>query len=378
MRIIIVGGGIAGLSMAIALKHKGFNVKVFEASPEMKVAGAGIWMATNAMLVFDKLNIVNDIEQAGATLKSVQITDQHLNKLQATDEEKIREIFGFGITSIHRATLRQILLDHTGIEKVSAGKKLIYYKEKDDSVEVIFEDGTSESGDILIGADGIQSNVRNQLFPNSQLRYSGQTCWRGVANYTPAPPHDKSCVEAWGDQIRFGLSVISENNTYWFAVKKAPFGQQDQGPVKSKLLNLYGDFDPLIRNIIEATPEHKIIRNDISDLKPIKKWYSDRVCLIGDAAHATTPNMGQGGCQAVEDAWYLSQYLSTYEQPKKAFKAFQNSRQARVNFIVKNSWIIGKIAHISFGQGLRNFIFKNIPEKIIMKNVEKLFTIKEP
>lgn len=375
MDIIIIGAGIGGLTTAIACEQAGFNTMVYEASSSHSVAGAGIWMACNAMQVFDRLGIAHDILNAGVALDRLSITDHHLNVIQDTEQAPYIERFGYSITSIHRSRLRDVLLKHYPKE-VHLGKRLTKLEEKGNQVIAHFEDGSTQAGDMLLGTDGIHSAVRQQLFPSSRIRYSGQTCWRGVADMTLPTELGNCCIEAWGNKYRLGLSVISPSEVYWFAVAKAPQGQQDEPSMRKAMLrDMYADFAQPVPNLLEATPEDRIIRHDLSDLQPLSQWHRGRICLIGDAAHATTPNMGQGGGQAVEDAWFIAQALSQHRDPSLAFQHFQTMRSKKVNHIVKTSWRIGKAAHIPFGQGLRNRLMRLTPPARIEKMLIDLYQI---
>lgn len=375
MKTIIIGGGIAGLTTAIALEQQGFDTQVYEAQPKLSVAGAGIWMATNAMQVFERLGLASDIKRNGMPLDKIEIADYKLRTIQATSQLLFVEQYGFSVTSILRSRLRDTLVEHYG-KPIYTGKRLDRVLDNGKSVKAHFVDGSHVSGEILIGADGIHSAVRQQLFPRSQIRYSGQTCWRGIADISLDPPFERACVETWGKKYRFGLSVISEKEVYWFAVAKAPRGgKDDRTMLKGKLQGMYADFSNPIPAILSATPAERIIRNDITDLQAIGNWYKGRICLIGDAAHATTPNMGQGGGQAVEDAWFLSRILKDEKDYQQAFQQFQRKRQKKVAQVVKTSWQIGKVAHLSFGQNLRNFLLRNTPKALAEKRMLDLYSI---
>ena len=361
MKALLIGGGIGGLTTAIALEKAGIDTSVYEAAPEIRAVGAGIWMATNAMQVFDRLGLASDVVAAGLPLERICISDNRLRIIQNTEMQMIRDQFGYSITSIARSRLQEVLLKNYG-KTINLAKHCTRFEQNGYGVTAYFNDGSSAQGDILIGADGIHSAVRQQMYPDARLRYSGQTCWRGIASIQLDAPLDKACLEAWGKTARLGFSVLSSSEVYWFAVQKAPRGEKDPPTgIKQKLQERYAGFNQPIPDIIAATPEEKIIRNDIIDLNPIKKWHHGRVCLIGDAAHAMTPNMGQGGGQAVEDAWVLSQILKDAKTPEKAFAIFESKRRKKVNQVVSTSWLIGKMAHISFGQGLRNALLRLVP-----------------
>lgn len=375
MKTIIIGGGIAGLTTAIALEQQGIETAVYEAQPKLGVAGAGIWMATNAMQVFERLGIAADIEKKGVPLDRIEIATDQLKTIQSTSQLLFVEQYGYSVTSILRSRLRDVLVQHYN-KPIYTGKKLRQVLDEGPSVLAHFEDGSSVTGDILLGADGIHSRARQAVVSDSRLRYSGQTCWRGIAPIALDPPYERVCVETWGRKYRFGLSVISERAVYWFAVAKAAQGGQDDPSfIKEKMKKMFAGFGEPIPTIIEATAADGIIRNDISDLVPIETWYKGRICLIGDAAHATTPNMGQGGGQAVEDAWFLSQILKDEKDPQMAFARFQQKRRKKVDQVVKTSWQIGQIAHIPFGQTLRNFLLRLTPKSLAEKRMLDLYSI---
>jgi len=372
MKILIIGGGIGGLTTAIALEQAGFETAVFEATATIKTDGAGIWMAPNAMQVFDRLGFAGQVIERGMPLEHMELTDQNLQSIQRMDQEWIKKKFGFSVTSIARYRLRDVLLENYNSE-LYLQKRCVDIKQNSTSVEATFFDASSVQGDILIGADGIHSNVRDAVLPNATTRYSGQTCWRGIAQLSLKDDLSRASIEAWGSKYRIGFSVISEHEVYWFAVAKAPQGER--GKAKSNIADKFRNFASPIPDIIAATPKSAIIRNDISDLKPIDTWHKGRVCLIGDAAHATTPNMGQGGGQAVEDAWVLSKLLKEGYSPQKAFEKFENLRMSKVNSVVRNSWRIGKLAHIPFGKTLRNMLLRKSSEDRLHERLNNVYSL---
>lgn len=199
-------------------------------------------------------------------------------------------------------------------------------------------------------------------------------CWRGVTNYTLPKKYKNELNEAWGKGDRFGFVQIADNKTYWYALKT--FKTKKEEFSVNEIETYFKTYHPIIRNIIGSTPKEQIHTSEISDLQPTKLWQKGNICLVGDAAHATTPNMGQGACQAIEDAYILTECLSKYEV-KEAFKKFQKIRLEKAHKVVKVSWTIGKIAHLSnpISIVLRNQIMKLTPEKIIRKQSEHFFQL---
>lgn len=375
MDAIIIGGGITGLSTAIALNKVGISNRVFERAPQLNEVGAGIWMAPNALKVFDWLGFGEEVRQHGIPLQKVEITDQRLRPIRKANRSQLSDAQGNTIISIHRATLQNILFNQLPRETVFLNKEYLGHTEANGEVRVRFQDG-EERGSILLGADGIRSQVRHTLFGEKPLRYSGQTCWRGVAGIVMKPPFESCCIEAWGRRIRFGFSAIAADKVYWYAVALAPLGQKDDpSGLKNRLLDLYKDFADPVRQILESTPDDKIIRSDISDLARLGAWHQGRTCLLGDAAHATTPNMGQGAAQGVEDACYFSHMLARVQDPVQAFALFQKERRKKVDYVVNTSWMLGKLIHHPLGQTALKLVNQLTPDKVLFRQMQELFAV---
>lgn len=378
MKYSIIGAGIGGLTTALAFEIKGVEYHIFEKASELSEVGAGIWLAPNALQVLEYFGVLADIKEKGNTLERITLGKADLSPIFDNSQEKIKEEFGFSTVAIHRTDLQKILLKRIPNEKKSLGKGLqSFEKIENENIKLKFDDGSEFISKFLIGADGIKSRVRKQLFPESKTRFSGQTCWRGVATIVLDKEFDKRGIELWGNQIRFGISKISKDKVYWFAVALDKPNQKDEkGQVKQKLIKMFVNFHPLVNDLITATPEINILRNDINDLKPLENWYKNNICLIGDAGHATTPNMGQGGAQAIEDAYYLSNLIQVNPN-HNIFDLFQQKRQSKVNMIVNLSWKTGRMAHWRYGKSFRNFILKNLPKRILENKLFEMYQIEK-
>ena len=377
MKYTIIGAGIGGLTTALAFQKRGIDYEIFERATELNEVGAGIWLAPNALQVLESLDILDEVQVNGNNIDRITIGKPNLEPISDSIQDNIEKTFGYTTVAIHRARLQKVLFDKIPSNKIQLNKGFHSYQElQSGKIKVVFDDKSSVETDFLIGADGINSKVRSQLFPFSSKRYSGQTCWRGIADFQLEDKYKHRGYELWGNQIRFGISRISEGKVYWFAVVLAEENsKQNASLVKKDLTALFSDFHPLINMLINQTPLDKIIKSDINDLKPLNKWYENNICLIGDAGHATTPNMGQGGAQAIEDAFYLSNAIKEVEG--NAFELFQKRRMKKVNAIVKQSWNTGKIAHWKYGRNARNFIIQNMPNNVIEKKMIKLYELEQ-
>ncbi len=381
MKILIIGGGIGGLSTALACKHIQLDYEVFEASTEIKEVGAGIWVPPNAMQVMHRLGLSDTIMSAGKLLNKISVGGPSNDVWHTISSEKIISKFGFGTIAIHRAKLQTVLYNALDKKKVHTGKRLKNFSTENGKVNVFFEDGSLASGDCLVGADGLRSITRKLLFGELPLRYSGQTCWRGIASFSL--PHDKkdNMFELWGKQAgqRFAYSQISEGLVYYYATLAAPAGgKNDASEIKSFLHKHYDSYGTLVQSIIEALDPGTVIRTDLSDLKPIHTWTKGNIALLGDAAHATTPNLGQGAAQAIEDAYVLvSELKNKTGDISSALKKYQEKRIKKAHYIVNTSWKFGQLTNLGnpVGVALRNWIIKSSPAFIANKQIEKAYTI---
>lgn len=376
MKISIIGAGIGGLTTAIALKQKGFEVEIFETSTDFKKAGSGINLAINAMQVFKKLGVYEEISSLGSYIDSLLITDEKLKTITKVNLVNAEKKFKAKTHAIHRATLHTILLDKLDGVNIHLNKKLKSLQQTTDEVNFTFEDGTSYSSNILIGADGIHSVVRKSIINNTELRIAKQVCWRGIVNIDISKKYQTELNELWGKGKRFGFFYINKNEVYWYALAnyktdyKKEFSNVNLG-------ELFSDFSPLIEKIISKTEKRNIIFNEILDLKPISSWYHKNVCLIGDASHATTPNLGQGACQAIETAFVLAECLSTEKNIQLAFQKLEKIRKKNADKIVNTSWTVGKIAHFEnrFGMFLRNNLMRLMPKKLTEKQSTSIYKL---
>jgi 2-polyprenyl-6-methoxyphenol hydroxylase-like FAD-dependent oxidoreductase len=208
----------------------------------------------------------------------------------------------------------------------------------------MFAEGGEERGQILVGADGIKSLVRQQLLGPEQPRYAGYTAWRGVGLIDRPEVPLGLTVLAMGRGSQVGMLPIGGGRTYWFATANVPAGEvAGPGGHKADLLARFGDWWPAIPAMMVATPVAAIIRNDIIDRPPVRKWTDGRVTLLGDAAHPTTPNMGQGACQAIESAYVLAKCLKEAETAQAGLLAYEQARFDRTAMITNESWKLGRM-----------------------------------
>lgn len=194
---LIIGGGIAGLTAAVALQQRGIALKVCEAAPKILPLGAGIWMAPNAMQVFHRLGLAEKINAAGVPLRNIQIVDGQMRPIMRSNQDRIRQKFGFTTTAIKRAQLQELLLNQIDPANVLLAKTYVSLRQEPAGATVSFADGSSITADFVIAADGIRSPIRTQLFPSVRFASTGRVVWRGMTDVQLRPTHKQAIMEAW-------------------------------------------------------------------------------------------------------------------------------------------------------------------------------------
>lgn len=374
MTVAIIGGGIGGLTTALALKRAGIPFLLYEAAPEIKSVGAGIIMANNALQVFRHLGIHEEIYRKGNLIDKITIAKADFSTLASISLTDFETQYGLQNHAIHRADLHTIIADAVGREHIQLNKRLLQIEQAGSIYKLTFEDGTSDHFEYVIGADGIKSQVRQQLFPESEYRDTRQVCWRGMCDFKLPQVYRHEVIEAWNKGRRAGIVQTGKDKVYWFLVINAD--QEVSGPGPEGYTK---GFNPLIAELVRATPADAVIKAPIYDLKPIHKWYKDKVCLVGDAAHATSPNLGQGACQAVEDAYVLGELAKKYTLAE-AFEKYPEIRRAKAHYVVKMSWQLGVVSHFTHpvAISIRNFVLKYLsPKSMNLKQMDKLFRLPE-
>lgn len=347
MKAIIIGAGIGGLTTALALKQIGIKATIYERASRIQAVGAGLSLWANALRAFDAINIGDAVRSIGVHGHDTAIRAANGRVLSTMATVDLKQRFGdVPLVVVHRAELMDILMNSSHHD-IRCGLSFECYEQGENGVTVTFSDGTTDSADILIGADGIHSNVRKQLAPQSTPLYSGYTAWRAVI------PFEHKRVqniwgESWGIGARFGVVPLSDNRVYWFATANRPQGEQlTQAQSKNLLLELFADWHQPVPEVIRETNESLILHNDIFDIDPLESWHDGRVILLGDAVHAMTPNMGQGACQAIEDAIALAKSLTTSTTLEVGISRYASTRQTHTKAIQLQSRRIGQVGQIS-------------------------------
>ncbi|KAH7566586.1 hypothetical protein JRO89_XS08G0194100 [Xanthoceras sorbifolium] len=384
LKILVAGGGIGGLVFALAAKRKGFQVVVFEKDISA-IRGEGqyrgpIQVQSNALAALEAidLNVAEDVLRAGC------ITGDRINGLVdgvsgswyiKFDTFTPAAERGLPVTRvISRMTLQQILACAVGDDVILNGSNVVNFEDHGDKVTVVLENGQRYEGDLLVGADGIWSKVRKNLFGQKEATYSGYTCYTGIADYVPADIETVGYRVFLGHKQYFVSSDVGAGKMQWYAFHKEPPGGVD-GPQgkKERLLKIFEGWCDNVVDLIIATNEEAVLRRDIYDRTPSFTWGKGRVTLLGDSIHAMQPNMGQGGCMAIEDgyqlaleldkAWKQSSESGTPIDIVSSLKSYEKARRLRVAIIhgmARMAAIMASTykAYIGVGLGPLSFLTK--------------------
>jgi 2-polyprenyl-6-methoxyphenol hydroxylase-like FAD-dependent oxidoreductase len=272
---------------------------------------------------------------------------------------------GWTLLGIHRADLQEVLLGAAGCERVRLGAQCTGLAASDQRVTAKLADGSEEEGDLLIGADGIDSVVRGALLGEAAPRYSGYAGWRAVADLD-LPELRGIVSETWGPRDRFGLVPIGAGRLYWFVSESVPHGSRPHARPKEEFLRRFASWHDPIPRVVEATPEDALSRTFVYDLRPLREWGRGRVTLLGDAAHAMAPNLSQGAAQSLEDAVVLGRELERGDGVEAALRRYEARRRKRANGLIRASRQAGWLAQrkTAAGCAVRDALVRALPEPV--------------
>lgn len=339
---MIVGGGIGGLAAAISLRRAGVDAVVFERAEELREIGAGITLWANAIKALGRLGMAEAVREAGTPWMGGALRSPDGGIIYEIPAAAMEERFESDGVVLHRAELQRTLLGALDGDAVRLGAGFTGFEQGQTGVVARFADGREERCDLLVGADGLHSTVRAQLLDDGPPRYAGYTAWRGVVAWLGG----ETGFESWGRGERFGLVDIGRGRSYWYAGKNAP--EREKGSVgrKEELLERFGSWHEPIPEIIGAMEETGILRHDVYDRGPTKRWGEGRITLLGDAAHPMTPDLGQGACQAIEDAVVLARCVREEgdDDVVAALRLYEGRRKRRTTAIGRRSRLLGRVA----------------------------------
>ncbi|WP_204102985.1 MULTISPECIES: FAD-dependent urate hydroxylase HpxO [Spirulina sp. CCY15215] len=339
LKVIIIGAGIGGLTTGIALRQAGYEVEIHDKAKELRPAGAGISLWSNGVKVLNRLGLGEKIAQIGGQMDRMEYrshTDELLNEI---DLMPLVEQVGQRPYPVARTDLQELLLEAFGREDVQLNSRCIAVEEGDRHATAIFEGDRRITGDIVIGADGIHSVVRRYVTGKEiSLRYANYVNWNGLVKADPDFTSNNNWVIYVGEGKRASMMPVGGDRFYFFfGCPMAKGSTVEPEKRREELAKLFQGWATPVQKLIQKLDPLQTNRLEIHDIDPLDRLVRGKIVLLGDSAHATTPTLGQGGCQAMEDAEILSRYLlTTTLSVEDALKRYESARKDRTaNLVLK-------------------------------------------
>lgn len=334
---LIVGGGIGGLTSAIALGQRGFQTEVIERDPDWSVYGVGIIQQANVIRAVAALGIIDDYLEAGFGYDFVEVYKPDGDLAAKIPSPRLVEEYPSQL-GISRPALQKVLADRAKAEgaEIRLGVVADQIQDDGDGVDVSFSDGSSGRYDIVIGADGLYSQMRETLFPEAgKPEFAGQSVWR----YNLEKPEDVDCMCAYEGPIGMGLVPISDKLMYMFVTTPEPGNPRypTEGIAEALRYKLKSAPPGIARFVDQINDDNEVVYRPLEWHLLNGDWHTGRAILIGDAAHGTTPHLGQGAGMAIEDSLVLAEELAARSSIAEAFAGFQGRRFERCKYIVDSS-----------------------------------------
>jgi 2-polyprenyl-6-methoxyphenol hydroxylase-like FAD-dependent oxidoreductase len=340
--IVVVGAGIAGLATAAGLQRRGRRVTVIEERTDTS-PGAGISIWPNALAALDELGLGDAVRSAGGRVAAGAMRWHTGSWLRRPSAQRLVTALGEPLVVVRRAALRDILAGALNEGTIRYGASVSGLIATADGVRLTLSDDSDLQAAAVVGADGTHSVVARHLNGELSNRYAGYTAWRGIARYRL--DHDLA-GETLAPGAEVGHVPLGDDLTYWFATERRPEGQRCAEGELAYLTAKFARWAEPVPAILAATAPHDVLRNDLYDRSPARHWARGPMVLVGDAAHPMRPHLGQGGCQALEDAAILSALVDWGTDFSRAFAEFVAIRQPRVNRLVRESATIGTVLNL--------------------------------
>ena len=340
LSILVVGGGIGGLTAAIALRRRGFAVEVIEKDPNWSVYGVGIIQQGNVLRAVDALGILDRYIDAGFGFDAVEVFTPDGTKVARVPSHRLLERYPANL-GVSRRAMQKVLGDAAkeAGATIRLGITADAIEDDGETVRVHFSDGSHGTFDLVIGADGVNSQTRAMVFPEAEApQFTGQAVWR----YNFPRPADLDALQVYNGRIGAGLVPISADTMYMYLTTPEPDNPRyahDQ--LAADMRAKTASCAPAIRALAEQiTDNDGVVYRPLEGLLVEGPWHKGRVALLGDAVHATTPHLGQGAGLAIEDSLVLAEELARHDSMETALTAYRDRRFERCAYIVRSSLAI--------------------------------------
>lgn len=361
-RVVVAGGGIGGLTVALALARGGVEVEVHEKYDHLQSRATGFTIWSYAIRHLLDLGVDGDtLARLGSAIEVTDIRSRHGRLIEQLPVGEVSRRLGAPTYDIQRHGLQEALIEALGAEHVKMGSEIVGVEQDDDSASVLLFNGDRATADLVIGADGAHSTLRDRVAGRHlELHYSGFSGWGAVIPFTHELLPERHHIEIWEKGSKGGVADVGDGRARWYVMHKAAAG--GTSVAKQEILAHIDGWYELLRDAVRQTPEEGIVRTEAWDLAPMDAWVDGRVVLLGDAAHATTPFAAMGACMAIEDATALGRRL--LEQPlQDALRDYQHERKRRAEDVVKHGRTMGRVSQLqsTIALWLRDEFLAHVP-----------------
>jgi salicylate hydroxylase len=345
LNVLIVGAGLGGLATALSLQRGGIRVSIYEQAHKLEEVGAGLTLASNATLILKALGLGSVLEDLGVVPERGAVKHYRTGRTLVDIPRGVTQIERFGTAycqilrrDLHEALVAAVRSADRGC--LHLGCALLDFGQDESGVTALFANGVTARGDVLIGADGIRSTVRAQLFGVEDPRYTGYVAWRGLVpmeRLTAAMVVPDSAVWIGPGHFLTRYKIRGGSLLNYIAIARTSSWVEEGWSVPSTvegLLSEFREFEPNARSILMATPPDQCFKWGIFDRDPLTTWTTGRVTLLGDAAHPTTPFLGQGAAMALEDAAVLARAIEAAGSVTEALGRYEQARVSRANGVL--------------------------------------------
>ncbi|CDL79873.1 FAD-dependent monooxygenase [Xenorhabdus cabanillasii] len=373
LKVIVIGAGIGGLTAAIVLRRIGCVVEVYEQAPTLRTAGSGLSVMSNAVAALSSIGINLKLERFGAPIKCFEIRNNRDRLIRKLPIPEISSSNGFDSVCISRKALQEALLQQLDQNIIHVGAKVTEISERDDGISVRFADGRETHGDLLIGADGIYSFVRDYIQGNKPVRPADYICWLAITRYQHPQITPGYVGHYWGAGKRIGLIDIDGGEVYWWGTANMHTEQARKWQGNNQdILTYYEGWPSIVSDIILQTPSENIISVSAQDRPFSPLWGKGRITLLGDAAHPMLTSLGQGAGMAIEDAAVLGHVFRQQSDPISALRQYERIRIPRAEMLVNTSRMLSETEQEDrmFHCLKRDLSLRFVPTKNLKKSLE--------
>ena len=348
LHVIIVGAGMGGLTAALALRQAGYGVEIYDRAPVLAPAGAGVSLWSNGIKVLSRLGLGPGVRAIGGGMQHMSYVSMAGELLTRFSLQPLVDTVGQRPYPVARTDLQRLLLDAVGAEHVRLGATCVAVEQSDGGATAVFADGHRANGDVVVGADGTHSIIRSAVLGERvERRYAGYVNFNGLI----AQSDDLAPLDTWvtfvGEHKRASLMPVGGGRVYYFFDVPLERGLPPLGPdVRAELAHHFAGWAAPVQRLIQRLDPARVTRAEIFDIEPLTRLVRGRVALLGDAAHSTAPDLGQGGCQAMEDAWVLANALLTNDLGvEDALGRYEAARRERAADIIVRARKRSNVTH---------------------------------